>query len=108
MSNNESIKDTLDIIRRALEDENDFPKKNETISEAYIREATTVRKSVGICDVTSLGKIAIQYGYQRFNGFIMFVTVVILIIFVQTVQLVGNCFVTRQRTNKKSTPAKCC
>ena len=37
-----------------------FPKKNETISEAYIREATTVRKSVGICDVTSLGKIAIQ------------------------------------------------
>ena len=37
-----------------------FPKKNETLSEAYIREATTVRKSVGICDVTSLGKIAIQ------------------------------------------------
>ena len=37
-----------------------FPKTNETISEAYIREATTVRKSVGICDVTSLGKIAIQ------------------------------------------------
>ena len=31
MSNNESIKDTLDIIRRALEDENDFPKKNENI-----------------------------------------------------------------------------
>ena len=37
-----------------------FPKKNETISEAYIREAETVRKSVGICDVTSLGKISIQ------------------------------------------------
>ena len=37
-----------------------FPKENETLSEAYIREATTVRKSVGICDVTSLGKIAIQ------------------------------------------------
>ena len=37
-----------------------FPKKNETISDAYIREAETVRKSVGICDVTSLGKISIQ------------------------------------------------
>ena len=37
-----------------------FPKKNETINEAYIREAATVRKTVGICDVTSLGKIAIQ------------------------------------------------
>ena len=33
-----------------------FPKENETISDAYIREATTVRKSVGICDVTSLEK----------------------------------------------------
>ena len=37
-----------------------FPKENETLSDAYIREATTVRKSVGICDVTSLGKISIQ------------------------------------------------
>ena len=37
-----------------------FPLDNETISEAYVREATTTRKSVGICDVTSLGKIAIQ------------------------------------------------
>ena len=31
MSNNESIKDTLDVIRRALEDEGDFSKKNENI-----------------------------------------------------------------------------
>jgi len=31
MSNNESIKDTLDVIRRALEDEGDFNKKNENI-----------------------------------------------------------------------------
>ena len=37
-----------------------FPKNNETLSESYIRETTTVRKSVGVCDVTSLGKIAIQ------------------------------------------------
>tara|TARA_Y100000590_G_scaffold92957_1_gene105230 strand:- start:7412 stop:8539 length:1128 start_codon:yes stop_codon:yes gene_type:complete len=37
-----------------------FPKENETLSDAYIREATIVRKTVGICDVTSLGKIAVQ------------------------------------------------
>ena len=37
-----------------------FAREGETITEAYIRETTTVRKSVGLCDVTSLGKIAIQ------------------------------------------------
>jgi len=37
-----------------------YPQEGETLSSAYIREATTVRKTVGICDVTSLGKISIQ------------------------------------------------
>ena len=37
-----------------------YPKQNETLSDSYIREATVVRKTVGICDVTSLGKIAVQ------------------------------------------------
>ena len=37
-----------------------FPKKGENLSDAYIRETSIVRKSVGICDVTSLGKIAVQ------------------------------------------------
>ncbi len=37
-----------------------FAREGETITEAYIREATTTRKTVGLCDVTSLGKIAIQ------------------------------------------------
>ena len=31
MTNNESIKDTLDVIRRALEDEKDFEEKNDNI-----------------------------------------------------------------------------
>ena len=31
MSNNESIKDTLDVIRRALEDKEDFTEENENI-----------------------------------------------------------------------------
>jgi len=37
-----------------------FSRDGETITEAYIREAGTVRNSVGLCDVTSLGKIAVQ------------------------------------------------
>jgi len=31
MSNNESIQDTLEVIRRALEDEDDFSNKNENV-----------------------------------------------------------------------------
>lgn len=37
-----------------------FARSGETISEAYVREATTTRRTVGLCDVTSLGKIAVQ------------------------------------------------
>ncbi len=37
-----------------------FARKGEGITEAYIRETETVRRTVGLCDVTSLGKIAIQ------------------------------------------------
>lgn len=37
-----------------------YPKPGETITEAYIREATTVRKGVGMVDVSFLGKIDVQ------------------------------------------------
>ncbi len=37
-----------------------------------------------------LGKVAIQYGYQRFNPFIIAVTVGILIVLVQAVQFFGD------------------
>lgn len=37
-----------------------FPVNGENISQSYIREARTTRNKVGLCDVTSLGKIAIQ------------------------------------------------
>ncbi|MCK7613666.1 sarcosine oxidase subunit alpha family protein [Roseibium sediminicola] len=37
-----------------------FARQGETIAEAYVREAATVRETVGICDVSSLGKIAVQ------------------------------------------------
>ena len=37
-----------------------FARSGEGLSEAYVRETETTRESVGLCDVTSLGKIAIQ------------------------------------------------
>ena len=37
-----------------------FARAGETLSEAYVREAATTRAAVGLCDVTSLGKIAVQ------------------------------------------------
>ena len=37
-----------------------FARAGEGITEAYIRETETTRQTVGLCDVTSLGKIAIQ------------------------------------------------
>ncbi len=37
-----------------------FARDGETISEAYVRETETTRRAVGLCDVTSLGKIAVQ------------------------------------------------
>ncbi len=37
-----------------------FARKGEGISEAYVRETETTRRTVGLCDVTSLGKISIQ------------------------------------------------
>ena len=37
-----------------------FARSGEGISEAYVRETETTRESVGLCDVTSLGKIAVQ------------------------------------------------
>ena len=37
-----------------------YLKPGETLREAYIREAGNVRENVGICDVSTLGKIAVQ------------------------------------------------
>ena len=37
-----------------------FARHGEGLSEAYVRETETTREAVGLCDVTSLGKIAIQ------------------------------------------------
>jgi sarcosine oxidase subunit alpha len=37
-----------------------YPEENEVLAEAYVREASVTRTTVGLCDVTSLGKIAVQ------------------------------------------------
>lgn len=37
-----------------------FAREGETLADAYVREAETTRRTVGLCDVTSLGKIAVQ------------------------------------------------
>lgn len=37
-----------------------------------------------------LGQVAIQYGYNRFNTFIMVLTVALLILLVQAIQLIGG------------------
>lgn len=42
-----------------------------------------------------LGKVAIQYGYNRFDLFIMLATVVLMIILVQLIQWSGNYFAKR-------------
>ena len=47
----------------------------------------------GLVGGGGLGKIAIQYGYQRFNSFLMVVTLIILLLLVEVIQWVGNAFV---------------
>lgn len=42
-----------------------------------------------------LGDVGIRYGYQRFDGTVMAITVVILIILVQLIQSIGDHFVKR-------------
>ena len=59
MSNNDSIKDTLDVIRRALEDEEDFSQKNENILilNKKVNEDGTVKMLNKSEDSISINKI---------------------------------------------------
>ena len=47
-----------------------------------------------------IGDLALTYGYQRFNNELMVVTVIILIIFVQLIQTLGNYISKKLRTHK--------
>lgn len=44
----------------------------------------------GLVGGGGLGKVAILYGYQRFNGFLMLITLAILVILVEIVQWIGK------------------
>ena len=44
----------------------------------------------GVVGAGGLGAVALTYGYQNFNDFIMYSTVIILIVITQIIQLIGN------------------
>lgn len=58
-----------------------------TTATISLLSATAMAGAVG---GGGIGDLAISYGYERFDSFIMLVTVVVLIIFVQVIQSVGN------------------
>ena len=62
--------------------------------------------SIGLLDASAMagtvgaggiGDLAISYGYQRFDGIAMLVTVVTLIVIVQVIQLIGTRLARRAR-----------
>ena len=59
MSNNESIKDTLDVIRRALEDGDDFTEKNDNILilNKKVNDDGTVKLLNQYDDANSINKV---------------------------------------------------
>ena len=59
MSNNDSIKDTLDVIRRALEDGDDFTEKNDNILilNKKVNDDGTVKLLNQSDDVNSINKV---------------------------------------------------
>ena len=59
MSNNESIKDTLDVIRRALEDKDDFSEKNENvlILNKKVNDDGTVKLLNQSDDINSINRV---------------------------------------------------
>lgn len=59
--------------------------------------ATAMAGAIGAGGV---GDLALTYGYERINTPLMFLTVVILIIFVQIIQTVGNHFAFKSRNHE--------
>ena len=54
----------------------------------------------GAIGAGGVGDLALTYGYERMNTPLMFLTVVILIIFVQIIQTVGNHFAFKSRNHE--------
>lgn len=75
----------------------------EAKASIYLAMATA---TVGLLGATAMagtiggggvGNLALTYGYQRFNDVLMLVTVVVLVIFVQCIQGIGNKLADRAR-----------
>jgi D-methionine transport system permease protein len=54
----------------------------------------------GLVGGGGLGRVAIQYGYQRFNGALMLETLIILLLLVELVQWIGNEIVRRAQRKR--------
>ena len=67
-----------------------------TLSIISVIGCTALAGSIG---AGGLGSVAIRYGYQRFQTDYMIVTIIILVILVQGIQLIGD--VIAKRINKK-------
>ena len=79
-----------------------------TVRAALRLPSTNQGRQIGLLGATAMagtiggggvGDLALTYGYQRFNNTLMFVTVIILIIIVQSIQLFGNWIAARIREN---------
>jgi D-methionine transport system permease protein len=54
----------------------------------------------GLVGGGGLGQVAIQYGYNRFNAFIMIATVLLLVLLVQSIQWIGS-YISRSICKKR-------
>lgn len=58
-----------------------------TIATVGLIDATAMAGTVG---AGGIGDLAISYGYQRYDGFAMIITVITLIVLVQGIQMIGT------------------
>ncbi len=65
-----------------------------TIATVGLIDATAMAGTVG---AGGIGDLALSYGYQRYDGFAMVITVVTLIVLVQGIQSLGNAVARRYR-----------
>lgn len=65
-----------------------------TIATVGLVDATAMAGTVG---AGGIGDLALSYGYQRYDGFAMVITVITLIVLVQGIQMVGSSIARRYR-----------
>jgi D-methionine transport system permease protein len=65
-----------------------------TIATVGLIDATAMAGTVG---AGGIGDLALSYGYQRYDGFAMVITVITLIVLVQGIQSIGNAVARRYR-----------